>query len=66
MLDPDCFVIGGGVAAAGDLLLRPARDTFALRAPAGAQRPPTPIRTAALGNEAGIVGAADLARTLAS
>jgi glucokinase len=62
VLDPECFVIGGGVAAAGDLLLDPARESFARRVPAGGERPPIPIRAAALGNEAGIVGAADLAR----
>ncbi|MGQ0466020.1 MAG: ROK family glucokinase [Sporichthyaceae bacterium] len=62
VLDPECFVIGGGLAAAGDLLLVPARESLAMRLPAGAQRPPIPIRAAALGNDAGIVGAADLVR----
>ena len=27
-LDPSCFVIGGGVSAADDLLIGPARDAF--------------------------------------
>lgn len=62
VLDPECFVIGGGLAAAGDLLLGPARESYALRVPAAAERPPIPIRPAALGNDAGIVGAADLVR----
>ncbi len=65
VLDPECFVIGGGLVAAGDLLLDPARESFARRVPAGAQRPAIPIRPAALGNDAGIVGAADLVRTAA-
>lgn len=62
VLDPECFVIGGGLVAAGDLLLAPARESFARRLPAGVQRPEIPIRPAALGNDAGIVGAADLVR----
>lgn len=62
VLDPECFVIGGGLVAAGDLLLEPARESFARRVPAGRERPAIPIRPATLGNEAGIVGAADLVR----
>lgn len=62
VLDPECFVIGGGVAEAGDLLLDPARAAYALLVPAGAYRPATPIHRAVLGNDAGVVGAADLAR----
>ena len=30
-LDPSCFVIGGGVSAADDLLIGPARDAACLR-----------------------------------
>ncbi|MGQ0846073.1 MAG: ROK family glucokinase [Sporichthyaceae bacterium] len=63
VLDPECFVIGGGVVAAGDLVLAPARESFAMLVPAGAERPATPILPAALGNDAGIVGAADLVRS---
>ena len=29
ILDPDCFVIGGGVSDAGDLLIGPAQAAFA-------------------------------------
>jgi glucokinase len=61
-LDPGCFVIGGGVADAGELLLAPARALFAERLAGGSYRPLAEIRLAALGNEAGLVGAADLAR----
>lgn len=61
-LDPGCFVIGGGVADAGELLLGPARRVFSERLTGGTHRPHAQIRLAALGNEAGLVGAADLAR----
>jgi glucokinase len=62
LLDPGCFVVGGGVADAGELLLEPARRAFAARLTGGTHRPLAQIRHAALGNEAGLVGAADLAR----
>ena len=61
-LDPGVFVIGGGVADAGELLLAPARRTFAKRLTGTASRPHAQIRLAQLGNDAGLVGAADLAR----
>ena len=62
MLDPGLFVIGGGVADAGDLLLDPARATFGRHLTGGTHRPHAEVRLALLGNEAGLVGAADLAR----
>jgi glucokinase len=62
VLDPAIFVIGGGVSAAGDLLLRPAREEFAYSLTGRGFRPPAAIELAALGPEAGLVGAADLAR----
>jgi glucokinase len=62
VLDPGCFVIGGGVADAGELLLAPARRVFAERLTGTGARPRAEIRLAALGNLAGMVGAADLAR----
>lgn len=62
LLDPGVFVIGGGVADAGDLLLEPARRVFAARLTGAGHRPLAEIRPAQLGNEAGLVGAADLAR----
>ncbi len=61
-LDPELFVIGGGVVAAGDLLLHPARKAFEANLPARGHRPIVPIVAAEMGNDAGIVGAADLAR----
>jgi glucokinase len=61
-LDPGCFVIGGGVSDAGDLLLGPAREHFARALSGRAYRPLAEIRVAELGPRAGLVGAADLAR----
>jgi len=54
--------VGGGVIAAGDLLLESARDAYARALPAGGHRPVAPIVAADMGNDAGIVGAAALAR----
>jgi glucokinase len=62
ILDPSVIAIGGGVAAAGDLLMPTIVDAFETHLPARAHRPAASIRLAALGNEAGIIGAADLAR----
>ena len=62
MLDPGAFVVGGGVADAGDLLLDPARRHFGQVLTGTGFRPRPEIRHASLGNWAGMVGAADLAR----
>ncbi|MBT0994871.1 ROK family glucokinase [Cellulomonas sp. DKR-3] len=62
LLDPAMVVVGGGVAAAGDLLLVPARKGFADQLSARGHRPEASIVVASMGNDAGIVGAADLAR----
>lgn len=61
-LDPGLFVVGGGVSAAGDLLLEPARKKFRRRLSGRGYRPEARIIAAELGNEAGLIGAADLAR----
>ncbi|MGH3256771.1 MAG: ROK family protein, partial [Streptosporangiaceae bacterium] len=61
VLDPACFVIGGGVSEAGDLLLDPARAAFDRALTGRGHRPLAEIRAAQLGEDAGIVGAADLA-----
>jgi glucokinase len=62
--DPDCLVVGGGVSAAGDRLLEPAR-TAMLRTLVGAGHRAVPsLVPATLGPQAGLVGAADLARQL--
>lgn len=62
LLDPEVIVVGGGVAAAGDLLLEPAREAYAKNLTARTHRPLAPFVVAQMGNRAGIVGAADLAR----
>ena len=62
VLDPGRFVVGGGVAEAGELLLGPARDTFAVSLSGRGHRPVADVVPATLGADAGIIGAADLAR----
>ncbi|MFN2517830.1 MAG: ROK family glucokinase [Jatrophihabitantaceae bacterium] len=62
VLDPSVFVIGGGVSQAGELLLRPAREEFAHTLTGRGYRPVAEIVSAALGPDAGLVGAADIAR----
>ncbi len=62
LLDPAIVVIGGGVSAAGDLLLAPARNAFLDQLSARGHRPEATFALASMGNDAGIVGAADLAR----
>jgi glucokinase len=61
IFQPDAIVVGGGVITAGDLLLDPVRREVRERA----LRPmnETPILEATLGNDAGMIGAAALART---
>jgi len=58
VLDPECFVLGGGVVQAGDLLVDSARATFAELVEAGDRRPVAAIVPAAFGERAGAVGAA--------
>jgi glucokinase len=62
VLDPQVFVFGGGVAVAGDLLLDPIREAFVSHLPARGYHPEPQFATAELVNNAGVVGAADLAR----
>jgi len=65
VLDPSTFVIGGGVSAAGEILLHPAREEFAHVLTGRGFRPQASVVLAALGPDAGLVGAADLARRFA-
>ena len=62
VLDPQKFVFGGGVAAAGELLLEPIREAYLANLPARGFHPEPEFLTAELVNDAGVVGAADLAR----
>jgi glucokinase len=63
ILDPQMFVFGGGVSIAGELLLDPIREAYLQVLPARGFHPEPEFRTAELVNDAGVVGAADLART---
>jgi glucokinase len=60
IFDPELIVIGGGVIAAGDLLLEPARRELRARALQPMSR--TPVVAAELGEDAGMIGAAAMAR----
>ncbi|MFC7497589.1 MULTISPECIES: ROK family protein [unclassified Nocardioides] len=60
--DPEIVVVGGGVSAAGDLLLEPARRALRASLVGADHRAIPPVVRAALGPEAGAIGAADLAR----
>jgi glucokinase len=62
VLDPGLFVIGGGVSVAGEVLLAPASAAFAASLTGHGYRPLAEVRIAELGPDAGLVGAADLAR----
>jgi glucokinase len=62
ILDPGLFVLGGGVSDAADILLAPTAAEYAERLTGHSHRPLAEVRLAELGPEAGIVGAADLAR----
>lgn len=64
ILDPAMFVVGGGVAAAGSLLMDPAVAAFRRNLTGRGHRPEAPWALASLGNDAGMIGAAALARTL--
>ena len=62
VLDPQIFVFGGGVADAGELLLEPIRAAYLEHLPARGYHPEAEFAIAQLVNDAGVVGAADLAR----
>jgi glucokinase len=59
--DPEMFVIGGGVAQLGEDLLRPVRIAYETSLPGYGDRPVAEFAIAQLGNDAGLIGAADLA-----
>jgi glucokinase len=63
LLDPACVVIGGGVIDAGEILLKPTRESLERNMPFAGKHPYPQIIAAELGNEAGLVGVADLARS---
>jgi glucokinase len=61
-LDPEMIVLGGGLVSAGDLLFEPTRRAFGDLVYGAGHRPVVPIVPAALGEAAGAVGAAVIAR----
>jgi glucokinase len=62
ILDPSCFVLGGGVSEAGDLLIGQTRAAFEDGLTGRQYRPHASVVLAELGPHAGMIGAADLAR----
>ncbi len=56
VIDPDVFIIGGGVSKAGSFLIDAIRKHYVEKAYPQCQK--TPIKLATLGNSAGIYGAA--------
>ncbi|MBN8200534.1 ROK family glucokinase [Bacillus sp. NTK034] len=60
-LNPEKIVLGGGVSKAGDVLLKPVIENFVKFAFPGV-RDSTVIDIATLGNDAGVIGAAWLAK----
>jgi len=61
VLDPELFVIGGGVAQLGETLLEPVRIAYETSLPGFGDRPIAEFAIAQLGNDAGLIGVADLA-----
>jgi glucokinase len=63
ILDPTAVILGGGLAeAAPDLLLEPIGAAIERHTTIPGARPAVPVRIGALGNRAGAIGAAALAR----
>ena len=60
VFDPQGFVLGGGLVAAGEMLLDPVRAAFAGLVTGGPYRPEVAIVPATLGEHAGAIGAACL------
>ena len=63
LFDPSIVVIGGGVVDADEFLLEPARKAMMREMPFVGKHPVPEIVAAKLGNDAGLVGAADLSRS---
>ncbi|HEX3539788.1 MAG TPA: ROK family protein [Acidimicrobiales bacterium] len=62
VFDPECIILGGGLTVAGGLFLPPVQAAFAELVEAAEHRPAIRIVLAQLGEQAGAVGAAMLAR----
>jgi glucokinase len=61
ILDPEIVVVGGGIAAVGEPIFQPLREAYHATVEGRSARPEVPIVPAALGNDAGAIGAALLA-----
>ncbi len=66
ILDPECIVIAGGLVELGPLLFGPLREAFGRHLEGSDYRPAIEIVPAQLGERAGAVGAAVLARSLSA
>ena len=64
VLDPALIVLGGGVAADADTFIDHARETMAATMVGAGYRPVAKVQCAELGPQAGMIGVADLARTM--
>ena len=62
VIDPSCIVLGGGVIDAGEIFLKPTREAALRLIPFTGKHPYPEIVPAELGNNAGLVGVADLSR----
>jgi glucokinase len=62
VIDPDVIVVGGGVSESPELDLAVISESFERSETGFGHRPAPRIARAALGNDAGLIGAADLAR----
>ncbi|MEV6432740.1 MULTISPECIES: ROK family glucokinase [unclassified Nocardia] len=62
IFDPDLVVIAGGVSSSAPLFLDEAREEYARAITGAGHRPLARIRTTQLGEAAGMIGAAELAR----
>jgi len=61
VLDPQVFVLGGGLVGLGEPLRRAVEENLAARILGAAHRQRVPVLTAVLGSFAGAIGAAALA-----
>ena len=62
LFDPDLVVIAGGVSSSAPLFLDEAREHYASAVTGAGHRPLARLRTTQLGEAAGMIGAAELAR----
>ena len=66
VLDPSMIVIGGGLGSASRQLVDTAAETYQRTLSGRGYRPYAQVRQAVLGPDAGLIGAADLARSAAA